>query len=34
MTTSERALKAAGFALDRWWTDAEGRFGLSLARVV
>ena len=26
-------LTAAGFEPDRWWTDAEGRFGLSLARV-
>ncbi|MEV0677622.1 L-histidine N(alpha)-methyltransferase [Actinosynnema sp. NPDC050436] len=30
----ERELTAAGFALHRWWTDAEGRFALSLARVV
>jgi L-histidine Nalpha-methyltransferase len=27
-----RELAAAGFALDRWWTDRQGRFGLSLAR--
>ena len=27
-----RELAAAGFALDRWWTDGQGRFGLSLAR--
>ncbi len=25
-------LAAAGFALDRWWTDPEDRFGVSLAR--
>ncbi|PYC80833.1 L-histidine N(alpha)-methyltransferase [Streptomyces tateyamensis] len=25
-------LAAAGFALHEWWTDSEGRFGLSLAR--
>jgi L-histidine N-alpha-methyltransferase len=30
----ERELKAAGFDLDRWWTDGEGRFALSLARAV
>ena len=30
----ERELKAAGFDLDRWWTDYEGRFALSLARAV
>jgi L-histidine N-alpha-methyltransferase len=30
----ERELKAAGFDLDRWWTDAEGRFALSIARAV
>ena len=29
-----RELAAAGFTLDRWWTDAEGRFALSLARAV
>ena len=29
----ERELAAAGFALDSWWTDPEGRFALSLARV-
>jgi L-histidine N-alpha-methyltransferase len=27
-----RELAAAGFTLDHWWTDREGRFGLSLAR--
>ncbi|NUR25573.1 MAG: L-histidine N(alpha)-methyltransferase, partial [Catenulispora sp.] len=27
----EAELAAAGFALRQWWTDAEGRFGLSLA---
>ncbi len=27
-----RELAAAGFTLDRWWTDRQGRFGLSLAR--
>ena len=30
----ERELKAAGFDLDRWWTDSAGRFALSLARAV
>jgi L-histidine N-alpha-methyltransferase len=30
----EAELKAAGFDLDRWWTDAEGRFALTLARAV
>ncbi|CCH30393.1 L-histidine N(alpha)-methyltransferase [Actinosynnema sp. NPDC047251] len=30
----ERELTAAGFELHRWWTDSEGRFALSLARVV
>ena len=29
----ERELAAAGFALDRWWTDAAGDFGVSLAVV-
>ena len=24
-------LAAAGFTLDHWWTDGQGRFGLSLA---
>jgi L-histidine Nalpha-methyltransferase len=24
-------LAAAGFGLREWWTDAEGRFGLSLS---
>lgn len=28
----EKELAAAGFGLDSWWTDAEGRFALSLAR--
>jgi len=28
-----RELAAAGFGLDRWWTDAAGDFGLSLAVV-
>lgn len=27
-------LQEAGFELHRWWTDAEGRFALSLARAV
>jgi L-histidine N-alpha-methyltransferase len=27
-----RELATAGFTLDRWWTDDQGRFGLSLAR--
>lgn len=30
----EHELKAAGFDLDRWWTDDDGRFALSLARGV
>jgi L-histidine N-alpha-methyltransferase len=30
----EQELKSAGFALDRWWTDAGDRFALSLARAV
>ena len=30
----ERELAGAGFELDRWWTDADGRFALSLARAV
>jgi L-histidine N-alpha-methyltransferase len=30
----EGELKAAGFELDRWWTDEGGRFALSLARAV
>ncbi|NUP49399.1 MAG: L-histidine N(alpha)-methyltransferase [Catenulispora sp.] len=30
----ESELAAAGFALRRWWTDGEGRFGLSLAEGV
>jgi L-histidine N-alpha-methyltransferase len=28
----DRELTAAGFALEHWWTDRAGRFGLSLAR--
>ena len=28
----ERELVIAGFSLDSWWTDPEGRFALSLAR--
>jgi L-histidine N-alpha-methyltransferase len=28
----ERELVAAGFALDSWWTDPEGRFALALAK--
>jgi len=28
----ERELGAAGFILDSWWTDSDGRFALSLAR--
>jgi L-histidine N-alpha-methyltransferase len=28
----ERELAKAGFDLDSWWTDPEGRFALSLAR--
>jgi L-histidine N-alpha-methyltransferase len=27
-------LEGSGFALDRWWTDEEGRFAVSLARAV
>jgi L-histidine N-alpha-methyltransferase len=30
----EAELAAAGFALRQWWTDSEGRFGLSLAEAV
>ena len=30
----ETELAAAGFALDRWWTDSQRRFGVSLARSV
>ncbi|VVJ25315.1 L-histidine N(alpha)-methyltransferase (EC [Amycolatopsis camponoti] len=30
----ETELAAAGFALDRWWTDSQQRFGVSLARSV
>jgi L-histidine Nalpha-methyltransferase len=27
-------LAEAGFGLTRWWTDSEGRFGVSLARAI
>jgi L-histidine N-alpha-methyltransferase len=30
----ERELAEAGFALDHWWTDRDGRFAVSLARAV
>ncbi|GAB3349320.1 L-histidine N(alpha)-methyltransferase [Amycolatopsis echigonensis] len=30
----EAELNAAGFALERWWTDSQERFGVSLARSV
>jgi L-histidine N-alpha-methyltransferase len=30
----ERELAEAGFALDHWWTDPDGLFGLSLARAL
>jgi L-histidine N-alpha-methyltransferase len=30
----EAELAKAGFALDSWWTDPEGRFALSLARAL
>ncbi|UKD57232.1 L-histidine N(alpha)-methyltransferase [Amycolatopsis sp. FU40] len=30
----EAELNAAGFALERWWTDSQQRFGVSLARSV
>ena len=30
----ERELANAGFSLDCWWTDPEGRFALSLARAL
>ncbi|WP_329061908.1 L-histidine N(alpha)-methyltransferase [Amycolatopsis sp. NBC_01480] len=30
----EAELKAAGFGLERWWTDSQQRFGVSLARSV
>ena len=30
----ETELAAAGFALERWWTDSQQRFGVSLARSV
>ena len=30
----EAELKEAGFDLDAWWTDEQGRFALSLARAV
>ena len=29
----ERELATAGFSIDSWWTDVEGRFALSLAQV-
>jgi len=29
----ERELAAAGFSLDSWWTDPQGRFAVSLAHV-
>ncbi|MFG1992856.1 L-histidine N(alpha)-methyltransferase [Actinoplanes sp. NPDC048988] len=29
-----KELAEAGFSLDQWWTDPEGRFGLSLAAAV
>jgi L-histidine N-alpha-methyltransferase len=29
-----REVGAAGFAVERWWTDAAGRFGVTLARAV
>ncbi|GAA5196305.1 L-histidine N(alpha)-methyltransferase [Rugosimonospora acidiphila] len=32
--TLERELVAAGFALERWWTDPAGLFAVSLARAV
>jgi len=31
-TGVEAELAAAGFRLDAWWTDADGRFALSLAQ--
>jgi dimethylhistidine N-methyltransferase/ergothioneine biosynthesis protein EgtC len=30
----EEELTAAGFALEHWWTDTGGRFGVSLSRAV
>ena len=30
----ERELRAAGFALRRWWTDPAGQFALSLSQAV
>ena len=30
----EKELAEAGFALDEWWTDPDGLFGVSLARAV
>ena len=30
----EAELAVAGFHLDRWWTDEQGRFALTLARAV
>jgi L-histidine N-alpha-methyltransferase len=30
----EKELTEAGFTLDQWWTDPEGRFAVSLARAV
>ena len=30
----EAELNSAGFALERWWTDSQERFGVSLARSV
>ena len=30
----ENELAAAGFVLERWWTDSQQRFGVSLARSV
>jgi L-histidine N-alpha-methyltransferase len=30
----EKELSEAGFTLDHWWTDPEGRFALSLAQAV
>ncbi|HSE07890.1 MAG TPA: L-histidine N(alpha)-methyltransferase [Nocardioidaceae bacterium] len=30
----EKELAAAGFALNRWWTDSQARFALSLARAL
>ncbi|MEW2499619.1 L-histidine N(alpha)-methyltransferase [Amycolatopsis sp. NPDC047767] len=33
-TGVEAELAAAGFAVERWWTDSQERFGVSLARSV